>query len=375
MAHSALCRIQWLFTRKKRAGVCSRTYQDACSDSGELEQVQVRSLVCRPLRLELLRFAFTTALVLALAPAVFAQAVSTRTTLAVTPLANGASQVAVNVTDADGKPATGVIDIEEGGHLLAQTQLNSSGQASVPVTLAAGDHTLTAVYLGDAAHQASSSVARNVQTQVTGGTPTFQVGVTAVSPSTLPMTLTAGQSGTVQVTVTPVNNASLGDTPMFVTLSCSGLPSLAYCSFAPANLEIQSTTPTSCASGSPASACPPTSLMVISTQAQTASRGEPQRNADHAAWALLLPGVLGLGGLGFAARRRRWLQRLALVALVGMVTTIGMTGCNPQYYYYNHGPGLPPATPAGTYTVTITAQSSNGVTAINNSTTMVLTVQ
>ncbi len=348
--------------------------QDVCGDSGELEQVQVRSFVRRPLRLELLRFAFATALVLALAPAVFAQAVSTRTNLAVTPLANGASQVTVNVTGADGKPATGVIDIEESGHLLAQTQLSAAGQASVPVTLAAGDHTLTAVYPGDAAHQASTSVAHNVQTQVTGGTPTFQVGVSAVSPSTLPMTLTAGQSGTVQVTLTPVNNASLGDTPMFVTLSCSGLPSLAYCSFAPANLEIQSTTPTSCAAGSPASACPPTSLMVISTQAQTAFRA-PQRDADPIAWALLLPGVLGLGGLGFAARRRRWLQRLALVAFVGMFTTVGMTGCNPQYYYYNHGPGLPPATPAGTYTITITGQSSNGVTATTSSTTMVLTVK
>ncbi len=169
----------------------------------------MRSLICRWLRLE-----FVTALGLALVPAsaLFAQAVSTQpvstqTTLSVTPLANGVSQAVVNVTSADGQPGTGVVNLEDGGRLLAQTQLNASGQATVTLTLAAGDNSLTAVYLGDSAHQASTSVARDVQTEVTAGTPAFQVGVSAVSPTTLPMTLTAGQSGTVQVTLTPVNNS------------------------------------------------------------------------------------------------------------------------------------------------------------------------
>jgi hypothetical protein len=85
--------------------------------------------------------------------------------------------------------------------------------------------------------------------------------------------------------------------------------------------------------------------------------------------------MLGLGGLAWGARRRRWLQRLSLMALVGLVATLGTTGCNPRYYYYNHGPGDPPATPSGTYTVTIAGQSSNGVTAITNTTTFQLTVQ
>ncbi len=92
------------------------------------------------------------------------------------------------------------------------------------------------------------------------------------------------------------------------------------------------------------------------------------------AWAILLPGMLGLGGLAWGARRRRWLQRLALVALIGLVTALGTTACKPLYNYYNHGPVPNPATPSGTYTVTVTAQSSDGVTAITNNTTMVLTV-
>ena len=91
-------------------------------------------------------------------------------------------------------------------------------------------------------------------------------------------------------------------------------------------------------------------------------------------WAFLLPGALGLGGLAFGARRRRWLSRLMLVALVGLVTLLGTTACNPRYYYLNHGPPTNPATPAGTYNVLVTAQASNGVTALTQHTTIVLVV-
>ena len=62
-------------------------------------------------------------------------------------------------------------------------------------------------------------------------------------------------------------------------------------------------------------------------------------------------------------------ERLSLVALVGLVTTLGTTGCNPRYYYYNHGPPAIRPHARGTYTVTVTGQSSNGITAITNTTT------
>ena len=54
---------------------------------------------------------------------------------------------------------------------------------------------------------------------------------------------------------------------------------------------------------------------------------------------------------------------------------LGTTACNPRYNYEHHGPPLNPATPSGTYTIMVTAQSSNGVDAITNSTTLALTVQ
>ena len=120
--------------------------------------------------------------------------------------------------------------------------------------------------------------------------------------------------------------------------------------------------------------------MVVQTQTagtsgKQALGGAPGGQSNPVAWAILLPGMLGLGGLAWGARRRRWLSRIALVALLGLVTTLGATGCSPLYRYYQHGPTANPATPAGTYTVTVTGQSSNGVVGITVPTTFVLTVK
>lgn len=317
------------------------------------------------------------ALLLSLAPAALhAQAVATGTTLNVG--GSGEQTVATaTVTGADGQPASGVVEFWDGNRQLAEAVLNAAGRAATNLTLPAGTHNLRAVYVGDAAHQASASASTQVQTQASSGSsPSFQLSLAAVSPSSLPMTLAAGDSGTVTVTVTPVNNAAL-TAPMSVTLSCSGLPSQASCSFTPEDVNIQSNTPASCPSGSAASACPPTSQMVISTEGEGTSgpHAPANRKGTPVNAALLLPGLLGLGGLAWGVRRRRWLQRLTLLALFGLVTTLGTTACNPYWYYYNHGPEPTPATPSGNYTVTVTAQSTNGVIAISNSTTMVLTVQ
>jgi hypothetical protein len=285
--------------------------------------------------------------------------------------------VAVTVTAADGLPATGAVSIDDQGRQLAGIALDGEGKASTVLELPGGSHSLSAVYAGDRNHQGSTSQPSNVQAD-SSSTPNFQVTVTPVPPATLPLVLTPGDAGTLTVTITPENNASL-TSPMFVTVSCSGLPNQALCTFSPEEVEILQNTPASCASGAPASACPPTSTMVIQTQAAGTARSSPpvhrSKGTGSIAWALLLPGALGLGGLAWGARRRRWLCRMALVALVGLVTMLGTTACNPLYHYYNHGPPINLPTPAGTYTVTVTAQSTNGVTAITNSTTMVLTVK
>ena len=349
--------------------------------SGELEQVHVRVKNCRGLRLEWTA-GLAAVLALALLPAsVAAQDIATETTLTVeTGNQGGRTQAtaSVTVTGADGQPATGVVLIDDGNRQLAEAALNGEGQATLVLPLAGGDHALRAVYVGDAEYMGSASLTSNLTATGTSSTPNFTLSLTAVSPSSLPLTLTPGASGIVAVTVIPEDNTAL-TSPMFVELSCSGLPEQTSCTFTPQTVEILPTTPASCASGSPVSKCPPVSSMLIQTQEQVTRNavphGRPLRGNSPVAWAFLLPGMAGLGGLAWGARRRRWLQRMALVALLGLVTTVGTTSCRALYGYYEHGPAHPNETPPGTYTITVTGQSSNGVTAITNSTTFVLTVQ
>jgi hypothetical protein len=335
-----------------------------------LEQVHVTGMNRRKMRLNWMAW-LGVALTLSLVPSwATAQTARTRTILSV----SASSTPSVTVTDlTDDSPVGGVVNFVENGRILGQSVLDAQGNATAGFKLTAGEHTLQAIYAGDVTHQISSAQA-NVQPQVTSSTPNYQLSLAAIAPSSLPMTLTAGQTGSATVTVTPVNNASL-TAPMFVTLSCSGLPSLSSCSFAPMNVEILPTTPATCPAGSLPSACPPTSLLSIVTQATAPGGSASNQSRSTISWAFLLPGILSLGGIAWGARRRRWLQRVALLALLGVVTILGATGCSPLYYYYNHGPILAPATPAGNYTVTITAQSSDGVTSNSNSTTMVLTVK
>jgi hypothetical protein len=319
----------------------------------------VRGMIRRGLRLELVA-----GLGIALAmPALAMAAVSSRGLTTQTALTAETSDqggrtkatVAITVTGEDGLPATGAVAITDLGHPVAGVALNAQGQAKVVLTLPAGSHTLRAVYQGDATHQSSNSVTSAVQAQVSG-TPGF--GIT-VSPGTL--SLTAGQSGSVVASVTPVNAASL-TAPMFVTLSCAGLPDQATCTFTPENVEIL-----------PGATAASTSSMVIGTQA--ASTTSSLARSSSVSWAILFPGALGLLGLAWGGRRREWLRRLSLVALVGLVTMMGATACAPRYNYYNHGPIPNPATPSGTYTISVNAQSTNGITAVTENATLAVTVK
>ncbi len=320
----------------------------------------MRGFLRRGLRLQLVA-AFSIALAVpALAFAVEStQRQASQTALTVeTRNQNGRTQatLAVSVIGDDGAPATGVVTISEDGKPLAGAALNAQGQASIVISLPTGDHSLTATYNGDTAHLTSVSTPAATAADA-GATPNFTI---AVSPATL--SLVPGQSGTVTASITPVNSSSL-TAPMFVTLSCSGLPDQATCSFTPENIEIL-----------PNATAAITVPMVVGTQ----KGGGPSAALPHSssvAWAFLLPGALALGGLAWSFRRRAWLNRLSLLALVGFVAMLGTTACAPRYNYYNHGPPPPLPTPAGNYSVLVTAQSSNGVTAITNSTSLALTVQ
>jgi hypothetical protein len=346
--------------------------------SEELEQVHVRSMNCRDLRLE-----WVAALGIAMAsPALMATPlVTTSTSISVQTSQSSAqtnpsgavcslTTVAVTVTGGSTAP-TGTVTINDGvtspvaiGSQTLSTS-GTNGVASFTFALSAVTHTLTAVYSGDSTHSGSTSPAASPTISSQCGA-SFAVTVSSMSPSN---TLTAGQQGTATITITPLPSFidSLGNAPAFITVSCSGLPQQSSCGFTPENLEIL-----------PGQDQGVTSALVFSTQAQGTARAVPPTRLGHKsspiAWAFLLPGMLGLGGLAWGARRRAWLRRLMLLALLGLITTLGTTACNPLYYYYNHGPPVNIPTPSGTYNVIVTGQSSNGVTAITNSTTISVTV-
>jgi hypothetical protein len=290
-----------------------------------------------------------------------ARGIATQTTMtAQTSDLGGRTRATVNikVLGEDGLPASGAVSIDDHGKALAGVALDANGRATTTLELAAGDHNLKAVYQGDTTHQVSTSTVSSLQAMAATA-PDFGI---AVAPATL--SLKQGQSGSVTAVVTPVNPSSL-PAPIFVTLSCAGLPDQTKCTFTPESVQI---TPT--ATGSI------TSSMVIATQAASLAKVSPAAGAvpNSVAWAVMLPGGLGLAGLAFGARRRRWLSRVALMGLVGFVGMLATTACAPLYNYRNHGPTQNLPTPTGTFNVTIAAQSSNGVSATTHFTTMALTV-
>jgi len=336
----------------------------------------VRGIVRRSLRLELVA---GLGIALAVPALAFPIAVATTTTLTAQSGVSATcslTNLAVRVTSASGVPA-GTVNIEDGtgggAVQLASANLDATGQATLTFALENGAHSLSAVFVGNASFNGSTSTTASV-TISSQCASEFVVTTSKLAPTTAAntMTLTPGQAGTATITVTPLQEiVSSLTAPMFVTLSCSGLSDQASCNFTPENVEILY--------GQNAGVI---STMVLQTYAASTTSVSPAaplgKRSAPIAWAFLLPGALGLGGLAWGARRRRvvrrWLSRLSLMALVGLVTLLGTTACNPRYDYEHHGPVPNPATPAGTYTVTVTAQTSNGVTAIQQSTSFVLIV-
>jgi hypothetical protein len=282
---------------------------------------------------------------------------------------NGCTQPLALTVLAGSSPATGTVTIDDvfNGETvqLGSTTLSSKGVASPSVSLLTGDHVLTANFVGSSAYGSSSSAALAVSVTAECD---FMPAISNITPATTPAnTLTAGESGTAKVSILTLSSYTAALTePVFITISCSNVPDTVTCTPTPENVSIQPGQDTAVIS----------SMLIQTSAASTSSSLSPaNRRSTPIAWAFLLPGALGLGGLAWGARRRRWLSQLSLMALLGLVTLMGTTACNPLYGYKNHAPATSTATPAGAYNLTITAQSSTGVTATTLSTAFALTVQ
>ncbi|HEY0701193.1 MAG TPA: Ig-like domain repeat protein [Candidatus Acidoferrales bacterium] len=150
---------------------------------------------------------------------------------------------------------------------LAGTQTLSGGVAQFSTaSLTTGAHAITASYSGDANNSASTSVAVNVT-----------VGAAAAADFTMSMSsgtlsVAAGSSGNLTVTVTPENGFKQP-----VTFTCAGLPSGATCMFSPTSV-----TP----SGAPAS-----STLTVQAPAAAGAISPGAVSAN---------GVAQIGGAGFS---------------------------------------------------------------------------
>ncbi len=270
-------------------------------------------------------------------------------------LSGSSTELRVNVVSANSDTVGGTVTLMDGERAVAGAALQD-GEAEFAVNLSGGDHELSAVYAGDDAHQSSTSGAQGFHNDQQMSMPSYSL---AMNPAGL--TLTAGQSGNSTVTLTASNNQS-STGPTFFTISCSGLPANTSCFFTPETLEIPA--------GSNSSVV---SYLTLQTQASTGvSQNMPPGAGSGIVLAILLPGMFGLG---LIARKRSSLARLMLLGMFVLVASVGLSGCNPRYNYINHHPPLTPGTPAGTYTVQINAQTNNGVTATNVTTSLSLTVQ
>jgi hypothetical protein len=163
----------------------------------------------------------------------------------------------------------------------------------------------------------------------------------SLSAASTTATVTAGQTASYDLTVTPINGMANA-----VVLSCQGLPSKASCTFDPqAQVNLNGTSPS-------------TVTVKIQTTASSSGTAPPgdmpvTPGAPAAGWWVLGAALLLLGWL-MAGRRRRVAPALAAIVLLGLCVSCGGGGgggtTTPP------PPTIIPGTPAGTYTVTVQAK-------------------
>ena len=247
--------------------------------------------------------------------------------IAATPVvspAAGTYTTSQSVTVTDATPGALIYYTTDG--VTAPT--GNSTQYNGPITVSATE-TIQAIAL--APSYLNSSIASAIYT-VNLPPPDFAVAV--ASPS---LTVTAGQTATTTLSITPANGF---DSP--VSFTCSGLSSGASCSFSPATVT-------------PSGKAANTTLSVV-TSASTASSS---RRTSH-----IFPGALAIGLCFFGWNKRR---RFRLLSLLGVPVIMAglqlLSGCGG-------GAAVSPPPQPVTSTITVTAASGS----LQHTSTFTLTI-
>jgi hypothetical protein len=257
------------------------------------------------------------------------------------------------VSDIAGNPATGgIVSLENAQGASFGSAFVKNGEATLTVDQKPAGR-LYAVYSGNTAFRSSTAVAQVTSDATTSTEPDFTISAAPTS-----LTLSPGQYGTIVLTVTPLNG--FGD---MVTLSCSGNPADSTCTFSPATLT-------------PLNGAAVTSSLQITTLAASGASLVWPASRTHAVYALVLPGLLALIGLG-AVRKRSGLNVLTVLGLVALLgaSTLGLGACAQRYDYLHHPPSANPGIAAGNYTVTVAAYSNNGASVTSHTLNIALTVK
>lgn len=191
-----------------------------------------------------------------------------------------------------------------------------------------GSYTITAEYLGDAVVAPTTASATLVV-----GNPSGDFSV-AFSPQSA--TITAGQTATFSISVTPANGLSSS-----VSFTCSGLPQASSCTFSPATVG-------------PSSSPMSTTLTIATTARPSATAVIGNVDRGVRGWSLAASfafAVVLVGSLKRRAKATRMIRISACTALMLFVSSCGGgTGSQP--------PTQPATgTPQGTTQVTVTATS------------------
>lgn len=275
--------------------------------------------------------------------AVFANT-STALNSSANPSSSGQSvTLTATVTSGAGNIPTGTVNFLDGTTTIGSGSLDATGTITyTSSTLVAGLHSITASYAGDSMDNQSTS---NVLSQ------TVNASTYSVSANPTSVTVTAGKSVSATITATPQ-----GSFTSKITFSCSGLPTLAACTFTPTaitpNANAVSTTVT------------------ISTAAASARLGSPiwphETGSLSAIWIFLPAMLLGFVSLAAPKQRKLLVCALACVIATGCVLQTACTTVNNS-----GGGGTSGGTPAGTYAITITGSAGSNA----QTTTLTLTVQ
>jgi Bacterial Ig-like domain (group 3)/FG-GAP-like repeat len=257
---------------------------------------------------------------------------ATTTALKASPTAgdvNGQITLTATVT---GSIPTGTVTFASGMTSLGKATL-ANGAATLQTSFAsAGSYPITATYQGDANNLGSTSS----PVTVVIASPDFTVSASPTSGS-----VAAGQSATYTFTVTPT--AGYVGTVKF---ACGALPNLATCSFSPASIT-------------PSGGTAVTSTLTVATAAASAMLHPERPFGPSSPWipagGLALAGIVGLA---FTPNRvRRWNRQMRLLSWGFLLASLSLAlaGCGG-------GNSMPsqPGTPAGTYSISVSAADSAG---------------